>query len=136
MSTMPLPTALPLDHVAVAVPSLDDARRVFELLTGEVCSPPLELPEQGVRVAFVGMLELLEPLGPETTVGRFLERRGTALHHVAYRTGDIEAELDRLRAAGVRLVDEHPRPGAHGRVAFIHPSSAGGILVELVERSG
>lgn len=124
---------LPLDHVAIAVPSIEESRGLFELLTGEVCSPPLTLEDQGVRVSFAGQIELLEPLGPDTTVGRFLARRGTALHHVAYRTDDIEAELERLRADGMRLVDERPRPGAHGRVAFIHPSSTGGVLVELVQ---
>jgi methylmalonyl-CoA/ethylmalonyl-CoA epimerase len=90
-----------------------------------------------VRVAFVGSVELLEPLAPDTTVGRFLDRRGPGLHHIAYRTKDIEGDLARLSAAGLQLIDETPRTGASGhRVAFVHPSSTGGILVELVERSG
>lgn len=125
---------LPLDHVAVAVPSIDDAAALFERLTGTLRSPPETLPEQGVRVCFVGILELLEPTGPESTVARFLERSGPGLHHVAYRTADVAAELTRLRDEGFELVDERPRPGARGhRVAFLDPRSTGKILVELVE---
>jgi methylmalonyl-CoA/ethylmalonyl-CoA epimerase len=127
----------PLDHVAVAVHSIEDSRPLFELLTGESCSPPETLEEQGVRVAFVGSVELLEPLGPDTTVGRFLTRRGQALHHVAYRSSDLDAELARLSDEGVPLIDRVPRFGARGhRVAFLHPDAAGGILVELVEPHG
>lgn len=129
-------TAAPLDHVAIAVHSIEDTSNVFELLTGDTCSPPETLESQGVRVAFVGAVELLQPLGPHTTVARFLERRGPGLHHIAYRTTDLVAELRRLEAAGVRLIDNEPRPGAYGHsVAFLHPSSTGGILVELVERA-
>lgn len=127
---------LPLDHVAVAVPSIDDMAALFERLTGTLRSPPETLPEQGVRVCFVGMLELLEPTGPESTVARFLERSGPGLHHVAYRTPDVAAELTRLRGEGFEPVDERPRPGARGhRVAFLHPRSTGKILVELVEHA-
>jgi methylmalonyl-CoA/ethylmalonyl-CoA epimerase len=126
----------PLDHVAVAVHSLEESAVLYELLTGETRSPPETLEAQGVRVSFVGEVELLEPLGPETTVGRFLERRGPGLHHVAYRTDDIVAELERLDAAGIRLIDAEPRPGAGGhKVAFLHPSSTGGVLVELVQHA-
>jgi len=130
-----LQATLPLDHVAVAVPSIEEHRAHYESLTGEICSSPLTIESQGVRVAFVGMIELLEPLGPDTTVGRFVARRGPGLHHIGYRTDDIEAELERARARGVRLIDEVPRPGAHGLVAFLHPSSTGGVLIELVQRS-
>lgn len=129
-------TRLPLDHVAVAVQSIEENCRLFELLSGESCSNPEVLEAQGVRVAFVGDIELLEPLGADTTVGRFLERRGQALHHVAYQTDDLERELARLEAAGLRLIDRSARIGANGHlVAFIHPSSTDGILVELVQRS-
>ena len=123
----------PLDHVAVAVPSLEEACRLFELLAGEPCSPPEVLESQGVRVCFAGTIELLEPLGPDTTVGRFLERRGQALHHIAYRVPDLPAALASLSEKGIRLIDSEPRPGARGHmVAFLHPKSTGGILVELV----
>ena len=128
-------TALPLDHVAMAVQSIDEALRLFELISGETGSPPQTIESQGVRVTFVGMIELLEPLGPDTTVGRFLKRRGSGLHHVAYRTNNIVSELARLNSEGIRLIDSEPRPGAHGLVAFRHPSSTGGVLVELVQHS-
>jgi len=125
----------PIDHVAVAVHSIEESRGLFEFLSGAKCSQPETLEAHGVRVAFVGFIELLEPLGPDTNIGRFLERRGQSLHHVAYRTDDIEAELARLQQAGVELIDRVPRPGAGGHmVAFVHPSAAGGVLVELVER--
>ena len=127
----------PLDHVGVAVHSIAESASIFETLSGTTCSPAETLRAQGVRVAFVGPVELLEPLGPDTAVGRFLERRGPGLHHVAYRTSDLEGDLARLGAAGLQLIDREPRVGANGhRVAFVHPSSTGGVLVELVERSG
>lgn len=126
--------ARPLHHVGIAVPSLEEARPLYELLSGLSCSPPETIESQGVRVAFIGPIELLEPLGPDTTVGRFLERRGPGLHHVAYETTDIVRELSRLEEAGLELIDREPRPGAHGhRVAFVHPRSTGGVLIELVQ---
>lgn len=127
---------LPLDHVAVAVPSIDDAAALFERLTGTLRSRPEILAEQGVRVCFVGPLELLEPTGPDSTVARFLERSGPGLHHVAYRTPDVAAELARLRDEGFDPVDERPRTGARGHtVAFLHPRTTGKVLVELVEHA-
>jgi len=129
--------ALPLDHVGVAVSSIEEARPIFELLTGATCSEVEELDAQGVDVAFVGSIELLEPRSPDTPVGRFLERRGPGLHHVALRVPDATSALDRLRAAGLEAVDDEPRPGARGHtVAFLHPRSTAGVLVELVERGG
>jgi methylmalonyl-CoA/ethylmalonyl-CoA epimerase len=125
---------LEIDHVAVAVPSLDEALALHASLSGATATEPETLPEQGVRVAFVGSLELLEPLGPDTPVGRFLSRRGPGFHHVAYRSSDIPAELARLTAAGVEPIDRVPRPGARGHlVAFLHPRTTGGILIELVQ---
>lgn len=126
----------PLDHVAIAVASIEAAARLFELVSGQPGSPPETLETQGVRVAFCGQLELLEPLGPDTAVGRFLARRGQALHHIAYRSQALQADLDRLAAQGVELIDTAPRPGARGHlVAFLHPRSTGGVLVELVQHS-
>jgi len=126
-----------LDHVGVAVPSIQDAAPLFELLTGESCSPVEELPAQGVDVAWVGSLELLEPRGPESPVARFLERRGPGLHHLALRVPDVAAALSTFSEAGLELVDDRPRKGARGhRVAFLHPRSTSGVLVELVETRG
>ena len=128
----------PIDHVAIAVPSLVAATPAFELLTGATATSVERVDEQGVDVVFVGTgparVELLEPLTPESAVGRFLARRGAGLHHIAYRVEDLASELARLTAAGVELIDRVPRKGAHGRlVAFIHPRSAAGVLVELVQ---
>jgi methylmalonyl-CoA/ethylmalonyl-CoA epimerase len=128
------PGDLALDHVAIAVSSLEDASHLYELLLDQRCSPAETLEAQGVRAAFCGSLELIEPLSPDSGVGRFLERRGPGLHHVAFRCEDVQAELDRLAAAGVELIDPRPRPGARGHlVAFLHPRSTGGTLVELVQ---
>ncbi|HUE77195.1 MAG TPA: methylmalonyl-CoA epimerase [Longimicrobiales bacterium] len=129
---------LPLDHVGVAVRSIDDALPTFEAATGGRGSGRERVDSQGVELCFVGTgdgrLELLQPLGPDTPVGRFLERRGPGLHHVAYRVPDIEAALRALEDRGVELIDRTPRAGAHGhRVAFLHPRSTAGVLIELVE---
>ena len=127
----------PLDHVAVAVASLEEACRQFQLMTGDSCSPVEVLERQGVRVAFVGSVELLEPLGPETTVGRFLAARGSGLHHIAYRVPDLPAAMARAAQNGFDLIDTEPRPGAGGHlVAFLHPRSTGGTLVEFVQSQG
>ncbi len=129
---------LDLDHVAIAVASIARALPTFEALTGARGSAPESVDAQGVAVSFLGegagKLELIEPLSPESGVARFLEKRGPGLHHLAYRVTDLAGTLDRLAAAGVQLIDRTPRPGAHGQlVAFIHPRSAAGVLVELVE---
>ena len=126
----------PLDHVGIAVHSLEEACRLFEVLLGKASSRPEVLEAQGVRVAFVGAVELLEPLGSDTPIGRFLERRGPGLHHFAYRTDDVESELARLEAQDIELADRVPRPGAKGHlVAFLNPSSTQGVLIELVQHS-
>ena len=126
--------SFPLDHVAVAVSSLEEACPLFERLAGEKRSPVEELPSQGVRVCFVGSVELLEPLDPDTTVGRFLQKRGQTLHHIAYRVPNLPETLSKLKAEGFDLIDEAPRPGARGhRVAFLNPRSTGGVLTELVQ---
>lgn len=129
---------LPLDHVAIAVPSITAALPIFELLADATGSRIEHVEAQQVDVAFVGTgaarIELLQPSSPDSTVQKFLDRRGPGLHHIAYRVPDIEAALRRLAAAGVRLIDEQPRPGAGGhKVAFLHPQSTHGVLVELVE---
>lgn len=129
---------LPIDHIAVAVPSIREALPEFEHLTGSGDVAIETVAAQGVAVAFIDAgpiaLELIEPLSQDSGVMRFLERRGPGLHHIAFRTPDLAAELERLREAGVRLIDEEPRAGARGhRVAFLHPKSFGGVLVELVQ---
>lgn len=129
---------LPLDHVAIAVPSIAAVLPLYELLANATGSPIERVESQKVAVSFVGTgtarIELLQPTAPESTVQKFLDKRGPGLHHIAYRVPDIEAALARLAAAGIRLIDEQPRAGAGGhRVAFLHPHSTHGVLVELVE---
>ena len=124
------------DHVAVAVPSIEESAPRYERLTGGKLTPVEVVAEQNVRVAFVGTLELIQPTRPDSAVGRFLEKRGSGLHHLAYRTENIRAELARLRKAGYELIDAEPRAGARGhKVAFLHPRSTGGVLIELVEHA-
>ncbi len=124
----------PLDHVGVAVESIDAVRALYERLSGAPGSPIEAVPDQGANVAFFGTVELIEPRNPDSPVARFLARHGPGLHHVAWRVEDLAAELVRLEAEGYVLIDREPRPGAGGhQVAFLHPRSTGGLLVELVE---
>lgn len=133
----PANLGLPIHHIGVAVPSIEDARPLFELVTGASSSRVEAVPSQGVRVCFVGWIELLEPTSDDSTVAKFLESRGQGLHHVAYRSEDLSAELARLAHAGFELIDTEPRPGAFGHsVAFLHPRSTGRVLIELVEIHG
>ena len=127
-----------LDHVGIAVASVDEALAFYRDTLGLEVEPPEEIASQRVRAHFVTVgdatLELLEATTADSPIARFLEKRGPGMHHVALRVDDIEAALAELKARGVRLIDETPRPGAHGsRVAFLHPSSTHGVLVELKE---
>ena len=129
---------LPLDHIAVAVPSITSALPIFELIAGAQSSPIERVESQQVDVAFIGggttRIELLQPTGPDSTVQRFLDRRGPGLHHIAYRVPNLDATLELLAAAGIELIDRQGRPGAGGHlVAFLHPRSTAGILIELVQ---
>jgi methylmalonyl-CoA epimerase len=127
-----------IDHVGVAVEDIDTALALYRDTFGMPLVHRETVTEQGVDAALLdvgeGHVELLQPLGPETAVGKFLAQRGTGLHHVAYRVQDVQDTLDRLASAGLRLIDEHPRIGIRGsRVAFLHPSSTGGVLTEIVQ---
>ena len=124
----------PLDHVGVAVASIRKSAATFEPIMGTTCSSVEELPGHDVNVAFIGSIELIEPRSSASPVARFLTRRGPGLHHVAYRVPDLRATLQDLNTRGFQLIDEEPRPGARGHlVAFIHPKSTGGTLIELVQ---
>ena len=128
-----------IDHIGIATKQISKALSVWVDALGLIVESTEEVAEQGVRVAMLPIgetrVELLEPLSDDSPVGRFLEKRGPGIHHVAIRVADIRAELSRLRESGARLIDETPRVGAGGcLVAFVHPSSTGGVLLELVER--
>lgn len=125
---------LPLDHVGIAVPSIREASSTFEPITGVSCSSIEELPREKVNVAFVGSIELIEPISSAGPVARFLTRHGPGIHHIAYRVSDLRATLQDLNTRGFQLIDEEPRQGARGHlVAFIHPKSTAGTLIELVQ---
>jgi methylmalonyl-CoA/ethylmalonyl-CoA epimerase len=125
-----------IDHLGLATPTLEEGLRVWREAFGLEATVSETVAEQGVRTAFLQVgeihLELLEPTGPDTPVGRFLARRGPGFHHICFLVEDLAAALRALEKKGVRLVDREPRAGAGGcQVAFLHPSSTGGVLVEL-----
>jgi methylmalonyl-CoA/ethylmalonyl-CoA epimerase len=130
-----------VNHIGIAVRSIDAQRPFYEGTLGAVFEGAEDVPTQKVRVAFfrIGdiLLELLEPTDPASTVATFLEKRGEGLHHVAYGVAGIDARIAELKQSGVRMIDEVPRPGAHHmRVAFLHPKSTFGVLTELCEPAG
>jgi methylmalonyl-CoA/ethylmalonyl-CoA epimerase len=127
-----------LDHVGIAVEDLDGALPLYTGALGMELVARETIPEQGVDAALLEhggeRIELLAPLRPETTVGRFLTRRGAGVHHVAYGVDDIDAALAELAGRGVELIDTAPRRGLHAsRVAFVHPRASAGVLSEIVE---
>ncbi len=127
-----------IDHIGIAVKSLAEAVKVYEQAIGLKLAGYDEVDDQGVRVAMLDIgesrIELLEPTRPDSPVEKFMKKRGEGIHHIAVRVDNIEQALEGLKAAGVRLIDETPRRGAHNtRVAFIHPASMHGVLMELVE---
>lgn len=132
------PLSSGLDHIGVAVPSLAEGLALYRDLLGLKLLYQEEVASDGVRVAVLelggGHLELLEPMGPDTPVGRFLAKRGPGIHHIALRVRDCAAALAAVRAAGCAVLDEVPRPGAGGKfIAFLHPKSTGGVLLELCQ---
>jgi methylmalonyl-CoA/ethylmalonyl-CoA epimerase len=127
----------PIHHVGVVVNSLDDAYGFYRDKLGLRVAKEAMIQEQGVRAALLDLgnseLELLQPVVPDTGIARFLERRGEGLHHVCFSVPDIRSALADLKAKGVELIDEEPREGLAGTIAFLHPSALHGVLVELVE---
>ncbi len=130
-----------LDHIGIAVRDLDAALAFYRDALGLEVGEAEDVPSERVRAQFLPLgdtaLELLEATDEGSAIARSIERRGPGIHHITLRVADLAAVLARLRERGVRLVDEEPRPGAGGsRVAFIHPSAAQGVLVELKEEPG
>lgn len=128
-----------IDHIGIAVNDIEKALQFYRDRLGLQCVGIEEVAGQKVRVAFLPVgeskLELLESTDPDGPVAKFIAARGEGVQHVAFRVKNLEEELTRLREAGVRLIDERPRPGAGGaRIAFLHPASTGGVLIELCER--
>jgi len=127
-----------INHIGIAVRSLDDQRKFYEETLGAVFESVEEVPSQRVRVAFYRIgdvrIELLEPTEAASTIASFLEKRGEGLHHVAFTVEDIEARIAELKQGGLRMIDDVPRPGSHQmQIAFVHPKSTYGVLTELCE---
>ena len=124
-----------IHHIGIAVHSLDEALRFYSDSLGLHVHASATVEEQGVKATLLTIgqseIELLEPLSPESPVGRFLERKGEGLHHICFQTPDVAAELDALKQKRVELVDQTPRRGLAGMICFLHPRSHRGVLVEL-----
>ncbi len=129
-----------IDHLGIAVRSIGDALAFYRDALGLELEGTETVEDQGVNVALLPVgesrIELLEPVSADSPVGRFIAKRGEGLHHICYEVEDLASKLEQLRLRGVRVLEGYPRPGAEGKlVAFLHPASAGGVLVELVEKA-
>jgi methylmalonyl-CoA epimerase len=129
-----------VDHVGIAVSDLDEAVKLYKGMLGLTLEHVEEVAREKIRVAFlrlnaesdIGHVELLEPMDPDCNIGRFIAKKGPGLHHVAFAATDIGMAMDRCREAGLRLLNEEPLDGAHGkRIVFLHPKDTGGVLVEI-----
>jgi methylmalonyl-CoA epimerase len=126
-----------IDHIGIVVRDIREALRVYETALGLPLEEVSDVPDQKVQVAFLPIgesnIELVQPTSDDTGIARYLAKRGEGIHHLCIEIEDIEAALAQLKAQDVPLIDETPRRGAHGRVAFVHPKGAHGVLIELVE---
>ena len=126
-----------IHHIGIVVPDLDAAYGFWRDTLGLPFEREATVVDQGVRAALLrcgdSEIELLEPIDPESGVGRFLEKRGGGLHHVCFETDDVAAELEGARKRGLSLIDEAPRAGLAGQICFLHPRSCAGVLVEYAE---
>lgn len=128
-----------IDHIGIAVSNLDEAVKLYKDVLGLELHGTEVVPEQKVKVAFLPVgdteVELLESTSADGPIAKFIETKGQGIQHIAFRVDDIEAALEEMRAKGMRLIDEKPRYGAGGaKIAFLHPKSTGGVLIELCER--
>ena len=127
-----------IDHIAIAVSSVDDALKVFEQVFGLKCEHKEVIPDQKVKAATVRIgdtnIEFIEPTDPESGVAKFMEKKGEGIHHICVEVADIDTELKALEAKGVALIDKQARKGLAGRIAFVHPKSTKGVLMELVQK--
>ena len=131
-------TAKGLHHVAIAVKDIHDTVKFYQEVFGIGPAQIEDIPDQGVRAALVrvggSQLEFIQPTDPEGGVARFLDRRGEGVHHICFEVEGLQDTLDRLQESGVQLIDTAPREGLSGSIAFIHPGSTNGVLVELVDQ--
>jgi len=128
-----------LDHIGIAVKSFEEGSKFYKDILKLDLSDKYELPAQKIRISYIALsgtkIEFLEPTDKESPIARFLEKRGEGIHHLCFLVEDIEKALEELRSQGIKLIDHKPRTNPHGeKIAFIHPKSAGGVLLELKER--
>ncbi len=127
-----------IHHVAIAVNSIDETAAIFDELFGLKLGHTETLPEQGVKAALIPIgdaeIELLEPIDPQGGVAKFIERKGEGIHHICFEVDDVDKELSSLAARGVALIDKQGRRGLAGRIGFLHPKSAKGVLIELAQK--
>ena len=126
-----------IHHVGIVVPNLDEAMTFWSNLLGLALVKTATVQDQGVKAALLkagqSEIELLEPIVPESGVGKFLARRGGGLHHICFETEDVEIELSQARTKGIQLIDQQPRPGLAGMICFLHPKATRGVLVEYAQ---
>lgn len=126
-----------IDHIGIVVRDIQEALRVYEVALGLPLREVAQVPDQKVEVAFLPIgesnIELVQPTADDTGIAEYLAKRGEGIHHICIEVDDIEAALARLKAHEVQLIDEAPRQGAHGLVAFVHPKAMHGVLIELVQ---
>ena len=127
-----------VDHVAIAVKNLDDALSVFEKLLGYKADHVKEVPDQKIKAAMIKVgeveIELIQPTAPDTGVAKFLENKGEGVHHICFEVDDIDKELQAMSAKGIDLIDKKSRTGLAGKIGFLHPKSAKGVLIELAQK--
>jgi len=127
-----------VDHVAIAVKNLDEGLKTFENVLGIKASHVKEVPDQKIKAAMIHIgdieIELIQPTDPGTGVAKFLESRGEGVHHICLEVDDVDKELQAMAAKGVELIDKKGRPGMAGKVGFLHPKSAKGVLIELAQK--
>jgi methylmalonyl-CoA/ethylmalonyl-CoA epimerase len=128
-----------VDHIGIAVKSLDESLSFYTDILGLPLESIEEVPSQRVKVAFIPVgetrLELLEPTSTDSPIAKFIEKRGEGIHHIALGVESIEARIKEMQENGIKMIDNEPRPGAHGtKVAFLHPKSTGGVLYEFCEK--
>lgn len=127
-----------VNHVAIAVKNIDEGLKVFENLLGHKAAHVKEVPDQKVKTAMIQVgdveIELIEPTAPDTGVAKFLDSRGEGVHHICFEVDDIDKELQAMAAKGVETIDKKGRMGAAGKIGFLHPKSAKGVLIELAQK--
>jgi len=127
-----------IDHIAIAVKNLDEGLKTFENLLGHKAAQVKEVPDQKIKAALIHVgdveIELIQPTDPGTGVAKFLETRGEGVHHISFEVDDVDKELQAMPAKGVETIDKKGRPGLAGKIGFLHPKSAKGVLIELAQK--